>query len=92
MAHTRWFDPLLAFLAEQPPETTSVTRTLAELEALAGRPLPASTVSRPYWRQQQPGGMGRRLAARGWRAGSFGRGHALAITFVRLPPDAPGDM
>ena len=90
MAQARWYEPLLAFLAEQPLETGSVTLARAELEALAARSLPASALTRSYWRQRQPGGMGHRLVALGWRVGPFGRGQTSAITFVRLPPDASG--
>ncbi len=80
----RWYEPLLTFLIAQPAETASVTLTFAEMEALVGRPLPASAVSRSYWRHRRPGGMGHRLAALGWRVGPFGRGQIAAITYVRL--------
>ena len=86
----RWYEPLLTFLAQQQPETASVTLTFADLEVLVGRPLPARAVSRSYWRHRKPGGMGHRLAALGWRVGPFGRGQTSAITFVRLQPDANG--
>ncbi len=90
MAHARWYEPLLTFLAEQPPGTLSVILTLTELEALAVQPLPASAMTRSYWRNRKNGAMGARLAARGWRVGPFGRGPTSMITFIRLPSDTSG--
>ena len=37
-----WWGPLLAFLAEQPAETTSVTLTVTEVAALGGEAMPAA--------------------------------------------------
>ena len=84
MAH--WYDALLALLAAQPPEVVSVTLTLAEVEALAGGRMPAGGLTRAYWRQRRPGGMGHRLMTLGWRVGRFGRGQTVTITFVRYAP------
>ena len=81
----RWFDPLLAFLAEQPPETVTVTLALDELLAFAAGPAPRGALTRGYWRGRQPGTVGHRLAAIGWRTQSM-RGRPLTITFVRQPP------
>ena len=77
-----WYEPLLALLAVQPADTTTLTLTLAEIQALACGPLPASFATRTYW---QRGGRGihQRLAAAGWRVWRVGD-RASLITFVRL--------
>ena len=80
MAH--WSEPLVAFLAAQPPTTLAVTLTLTELEALAGQPLPAGAAARTYW--WSAGSVARRrLAAIGWRLASVG-GWPPTLTFARL--------
>ena len=61
----------LSLLATQPPTTTTVTRTVDELAALAALPLPASVYSRSYWRARGPNAMGQR------------RGAEAAIIFMR---------
>ena len=81
-----WFDPVLGMLAGQPPDTTTVTLTLAALAALAGRPLPASATTPTYW--QGHTSVRRRLAAIGWRTARAGRG-AATIPFARLPGEHP---
>ena len=93
MAH--WSDPLLALLAEQLPETTTLTLTLDEVATLVGAPLPCSVASRSYWRLRTPKAMGSRLRAAGWWVAQFEpRGPTTTITFIRyaltpraLPPD-----
>ena len=45
----RKYDPLAAYLAALPVETTTVTLTLAEIEALIGAPLPASAWLPSWW-------------------------------------------
>ena len=86
MPQPHWSAPLLAFLAEQPPETASVTLTFAEVEVLVGGELPVIARTRYYWWGQTSGTMGPRLAAIGWRV-AHARGRPPAFTFVRLPPD-----
>lgn len=89
MARTRWFDPLLAFLHDQLLETDAVTLTLAELEALAGQPLPISTLLRSYWWDRQAGSLHRRVAVVGWQVvQARRRDQSLTITFARTSPDA----
>ncbi len=90
-----WSDPLLTLLAEQPPETTTLTLTLDEVAALVGASLPRSVASRSYWRLRAPKAMGARLRAAGWWVAQFEpRGPTATITFIRyeltpraLPPD-----
>ncbi len=84
MVRAQWFDPLLAFLAEQPPETTSVVLTFAQVAALVGGELPVNARTRHYWWGHTSGTRGPRLAAIGWRV-THVRGRPPTITFVRLP-------
>ncbi len=78
-----WSDPLLALLAHQPAETTSVALTLDELAVLAGGSLPRSVYSRSYWRTQTPRGMGARLRAIGWwMTRLYVEGYGTTITFM----------
>ena len=79
-----WFEPLIALLAEQPPDTITVTLTLGALEALANGPLPAGFATRPYWWRHDHG-MGRRLAVIGWQTAHVGR-RAQSVTFARIGP------
>ena len=91
-----WSDPLLALLAEQPQDTTTLVLTLDEVAALVGAPLPRSVMSRSYWRLRTPKAMGSRLRAAGWWVAQFEpRGPTTTITFIRyeltpraLPPDS----
>ncbi len=85
-----WYAALLAYLAAQPAETVSVTRTLVELEALASGPRPPTAVIRGYWRGRAYGVMGYRLRAIGWRVRQM-RGRPPTLPFVRRPPDAPAE-
>ncbi len=50
-----------------------MTFTLAEIAALAGQPLPASTGLRSYWWSHQQWSITHRLAALGWRVAHFDR-------------------
>ena len=84
MSH--WDAPLLAFLADQPPETTVVALTVAEVETLVGGRMPVSGLTRGYWWDRGRGSKGRRLAAIGWQVAHI-RGWPATITFVRLPSD-----
>ena len=77
-----WFDPLIALLAEQPPDTTTVTLTLSDLEMLARGPLPASAATHLYW-QGHTSASRRRLAAIGWSMIRLNRG-SHTLTFARI--------
>ena len=79
-----WFEPLLTLLAEQPPDTPTLTLTLVEIEALAQGPLPAGAAARGYWQRHVADGLGRQMAAIGWRVRRFHR-YPTAVTFVRVP-------
>ena len=74
-----WSDPLVAFLATQPPDSSTVTLTLAELAELAAGPLPAGAATRAYWWRSR-GAPRRRLAAIGWRVAHVDRS-AEMLTF-----------
>ncbi len=86
MPRPHWYEPVLRLLAEQPPETVSVTLTVADLEVLAAGPLPTTAYIRSYWWRNEPGYAPHHFAAIGWRVAHM-RGRPLAITFGRLPPD-----
>ena len=79
-----WFDRLLALLAEQPRTTTTVTLSLADLDALASGPLPAGTATQSYWWGHA---VRRRLAAIGWCVASVSR-RSRTVTFTRIDPSA----
>ncbi len=80
----QWYDALVALLAAQSPDTTTVTLTVDELAALASGPLPASVSSRSYWHARGPNAMGQRLRAAGWWVTQVQpRGAATTITFIR---------
>jgi len=86
------FQPLAAFLTAQPPATTAVTLTLAELAQLLGRPLPASASTRTWWGTRPSSAQARAWLAAGWRAQPQTRQLPVQIVFVRAPhrtlPDA----
>ena len=86
MPRARWYEPLLTFLAEQPPEMASVTLTVAELATLVGNRLPATAVTRAYWWTHKQGAIADRLGVTGWRVAHM-RGRPPVITFMRLSPD-----
>ena len=81
------YQPLGDYLAALSPETTTLTLTLLEIEALLGAPLPASARGRQWWVNQWSESSQARVWRRaGWRVA----GHALravppAVTFERLP-------
>ena len=60
-----WFAPLLALLADQPPDTATVMLTLGELEALTSGPLPAAAATQTYW-YAGASAPSQRLATIGW--------------------------
>ena len=78
-----WFEPLLAVFADQPVETTTLTLTLAEIEALADGPTPAGLATRTYW-QGRASSVRRRLIAIGWHMARFNRASGT-LTFARVP-------
>ena len=86
MSH--WSDPLVALLAAQPPETTSVTLTYTEVAALATGTLPVGAAARSYWWNSATGGMATRLRVSGWQLRRWRRGREPILTFGRLTSDA----
>ena len=82
----QWYEPLLAFLAEQSLETADVALTLADLGALAAGALPPRVSSRSYWWDRRQGSIRLQLAASGWRVVHV-HGRPATITFVRLSPE-----
>ncbi len=86
MLRPHWYEPVLRFLAEQPPEATSVALTFPQVEVLIGSELPVIARTRHYWWGHTSGTMGPRLAAIGWRVAHV-RGRPLTVTFERLPSD-----
>ena len=79
-----WYDPLLVFLADQPPETVSVTLTLDEVAVLVGAPFPRGAFTRGYWHARGPNAVGQRLRAAGWWVTKVQpRGTATTIIFMR---------
>ena len=86
MRRTRWYEPVLCFLAEQPRETTSGALTYTQVEALVDGEMPIISRTRYYWWGHTSGTMGPRLAAIGWRVAHV-RGRPPTITFERQLPD-----
>ncbi len=86
MARNHWSDPLLTVLRGQPVDTTTVTLTLAEIEAIIGAPLPESVHTSGWWanlRGQQRPQMKAWWSA-GWRvAGTMLRTASPLVTFER---------
>ena len=83
-----WFNPLLVFLAEQPPTVAALTLTLAELQVLAGEPLPAGATTWTYWQGGAADAPSQQLAAVGWRVRRFSQ-QPLTMTFARRPDSRP---
>ena len=86
MPHAHWYEPVLRFLAAQPPETTDVVLTYAQMAALVGGELPVNARTRHYWWGHTSGTMGPHLTAIGWRVAHV-RGRPATFTFKRQPPD-----
>ena len=84
------YQPLVDYLAGQPPSTPTVTLTLAEIEQVLGQPLPAAASTQTWWTAQrgwdrQP----RPWLAAGWRVANVAmRGMPPTVTFARItaPP------
>ncbi len=86
MPRTHWYDPLLSFLAEQPPGTTSVMLTVAELTTLVGSRLPMRAMTRSCWHIHKDEEASAHVVAVGWRVASM-HGRPLVLTFERQQPD-----
>lgn len=84
-----WDRPLLALLAAQPAQIRDVTLTRVAVAALARGPLPDAAMTRSYWWSRNPGTMGSRLQAIGWRMRTMGRGPDATLTFVRIETAPP---
>ena len=79
------FQRLVNALAGQPAGMLTLTLTLAEIEAILGRPLPRAASTRAWWIDQGKHARHRRLLmAAGWaaRAVHF-RGPVPSVTFVK---------
>ena len=76
------YQPLADALERQP--TSTVTLTLAEIEALLGLPLPPSARTRAWWMNRPERGYRRLLAPLGWTVGEVRRRHGVqSVTFVK---------
>jgi hypothetical protein len=79
------YAPLAAFLTELPPETMTVTVTLAEIEQLIGRPLPRAAATRTWWQLRHDRERLRPWVVAGWRvAHTAMRTVPPTVTFVRM--------
>ena len=84
MPQPHWSAPLLARLAEQPPDVLTLTLTLDDVATIVGAPLPPGTSSRGYWHVRSPNVMGYRLRAAGWWVSRLKqRGDVTTLTFTR---------
>ena len=84
----RTYQPLAAYLAALPSETTRVTLTFAEIEAILGEPLPAGASIVSWWTNAPGRGSVRPWRQVGWRAVQLRlRQTPPAVTFVRA--DSP---
>ena len=85
------YQPLADFLAAQPPETDSVTLTLAELAQILGQPLPPSASTRAWWGNHPSSRRAPAWLAVGWRTQPpRARQLPVRITFVRAACPAGG--
>jgi hypothetical protein len=88
MPHSSKYAPLAAYLAAQPPETVSVTLTLAEIEAIPGEALPRGAVTRQWWYNTRNKGLTPISMTARWQVAQvMMRTVNRTITFTRLPPD-----
>ena len=81
MVKPRKYQPLVDYLAPLSAGTTSVSLTLAEIEALVGAPLPRTVATRIWWHNSRP--HWRLVRAAGWRVAGVdfpGR----TVTFARV--------
>jgi hypothetical protein len=85
------YAPLWSFFRAQPPEATSVTLTLAELEAIVGGPLPAGAYTHRsvFWSNAAGRGQTWPWRAAGWWVtrpqAQPGGVRQWTVTFTRTP-------
>ena len=82
------YQPLADYLAAQPPETVSITLTLAEVAAVVGTPLPAAVWTRTWWSNfpRRPAATRPWAAAGWWVQDTDMRSATPTVTFVRVHP------
>jgi hypothetical protein len=86
-----FYAPLVAFLAAQPPTTTTVTVTLAEVEQVLGLALPASASTQTWWFGKHGRQRPKPWVAAGWRVARVSMRTATStVTFARVALDATG--
>jgi len=79
-----YYQRLADYLAALPDATARVTLTFSELEALLGRPLPASAWGRSWWMSRAGATAAGRWPVAGWRVGAVSvSGGREAVTFAR---------
>jgi hypothetical protein len=84
------YAPLATFLTNQPPERTTVTLTLAEVEQVLGRALPVGAWARGWWRGTHDGERPRPWVAVGWQVAAVAMRIAMpTVTFARRVTAAP---
>jgi len=83
------YQPLADYLTAQPPATTAVTLTLAEVAQIVGQPLPAGASARGWWSNQLASAQARAWLAVGWRTQWQPRQLPMQIVFVRALHPAP---
>jgi hypothetical protein len=78
------YEALAAFLLAQPPETTAVSLTFADVEAIVGVALPRSARMRSWWTTEgRYGTQVRTWREVGWRASVQPRAAPPSVTFRR---------
>jgi hypothetical protein len=83
------YEPLRRYLVALPADVTTVTLTVAEIEALLGASLPASARTSSWWANSQPVAHRRAWLTIGWRVmGHTFRPAVPTVTFTRVasPP------
>lgn len=73
---------LAAFLAAQPPDVSTVTLTLEEIEELVGTPLPENSRYPSWWRNDRQTMHARAWLIAGWKVAAIETG-AVAVTWTR---------
>lgn len=79
----RWYTSLIILLSAQPLETPALTVSLAELEVLAGAPVPLGAYAARFWMNRSHGNANTTLAQVGWQFIRFDR-DTRSVTFVRV--------
>jgi hypothetical protein len=80
------YAPLTAFLRAQPPETTSVVLTLADVEAIIGEALPRTAAARVWWYPGRSRAVPPAWIIAGWAVTQTTMRTATpTITFTRVP-------